>query len=41
MEPSKRRKTDRNPESSTTTANFTSTDELETANILAELFSGM
>jgi hypothetical protein len=42
MEPSKRRKVDQlNPESSTTTANATTTEELEMASILAGLSSGM
>jgi hypothetical protein len=41
MEPSKCRSTDQNPELSTTTANVTTTEELETANILAEQSSGM
>jgi hypothetical protein len=41
MEPSKRRYVGPNPESSTTTANATTTEDLEMASILAGLSSGM
>ncbi len=41
MEPSQRRNVGQNPESSITTANATTTEELEMASILAGLSSGM
>jgi hypothetical protein len=41
MERAKRRRVDPNPELSATTANNTSTDELEMANLLSGLSSGM